>query len=83
MGNPNFNQVYFNQKEVVALSMALSGMIEDLSASDNYDWNADALKQRKEMKEAANSAMDKLVKFCGAEKTLPDYKEGDEKEFLN
>jgi hypothetical protein len=81
--NPKFNQVYFNQREVAALSMALAGMIEDLEKSDNHDWNEEALKYRKEMKLSANSAMDKLVKFCGAKRNLEPYNEGDEREFLN
>lgn len=83
MSNPKFNQVYFNRREVVALSMALAGMLEDLKETDQQNWNDEALKYRKEIKEAANSAMDKLVKFCGAKRELSPYVDGDEKEFLN
>jgi hypothetical protein len=81
--NPKLNHVYFNQKEVMILSMALAGHIEDLKNTENYDWNDQTKKDRKEMLEAANSAMDKLVKHCGAKRELPPYIDGDEKQFLN
>lgn len=71
--------------EVAITQMALSGLIEDLTAvstNPEYPFTPEARKDQKSMLDAAKSAHAKLAATSGLEVKLDPYMEGDEEEFL-
>lgn len=80
-------RIFLTPNEAAILGMGLAVIIEDLNAVKrcelaNVPWTPEARKNQKEMLEAAISAAAKLEKFAGISCNLPDYNDGDEKEFL-
>jgi hypothetical protein len=80
-------KIYFNPKEVMAISMGLGRVIEDINAMKKGEyvgipWTPEARSILADILEACQSAASKLEKFAGVKCELPPYEEGDENEFL-
>lgn len=80
-------KIYFNPHEVMAISMGLARIIEDMNAMKKGDlintpWTPEARKAQYEILSACQSAAAKLEKFAGIKCELPPYEDGDENEFL-
>ena len=80
-------KIYFNPKEVMAISMGLARVIEDINAMKkgeyvNVPWTPEARAIQQDMLIACQSAANKLEKFAGVKCELPPYEAGDENEFL-
>lgn len=72
-------------KEVNAIQMALTTMIEDVSAMSKdpaHNWTKEAKEIYLDILVTAKSALDKIATTSGHRVQLDPYKEGDEKEFL-
>ncbi|GAB3013602.1 hypothetical protein GCM10027051_16090 [Niabella terrae] len=78
-----YEHIYFSPKELWAITSALAAMLQDLKASENEDWNGDAKKMREEIKINLIKAAQKIERVTGVKSELPDYNEGDERDFLN
>lgn len=84
---PRIAQIFFNPDECAVMGMALAGFLEDQLKTQTGDlalmpWTPEARKAQKEMIAAARSAAAKLEKFAGVKCHLPEYKDGDQDEFL-
>lgn len=83
----NKQHIFFNPGEVTIIALGLGRIMEDLNAMKlpewiNTPWTPEARKQQKDMIAAAKSAAAKIEKFTGIKCHLPEYKPGDEDEFL-
>lgn len=78
-----YEHIYFNPKELWAITSALATMLEDFNNADGYDWNDEAKKIRAEIKLHAIKAAQKIERVTGVKSELPDYNPGDENSFLN
>lgn len=83
----NSEKIYFNPAEVRALALGLGRVIDDLNEmkkgnNANIPWTPEARKMQAEIVAASRSAAAKLERFTGIKCKLPDYKPGDENEFL-
>lgn len=72
-------------QEVTITQIALSGLVEDLTAvstNPSYPFTPQARIEQKEMLDCAKSALAKIATVSGELVQLDPYKEGDEDEFL-
>lgn len=79
--------VFLTPKEALAVQLALGSMMEDLNAMKsekyiNVPWTPEARKDQRDIMASAKSAARKIEKITGVEASLPEYKPGDENEFL-
>ncbi len=87
MDQENKGQAELTYGEVVVIHMALKSMIEDIGitmASKEFNqFTIEAKKQAMDMYENAKSAAAKIAKSSGLDDVpLPEFKPGDEKEFM-
>ena len=79
------NQLFLKPKEGKFLSMCVISMIEklaDTATDPNLNWNPEARKDLREMREAGESLRIKLEKLGFDMRDLPPYIDGEEKDFL-
>lgn len=79
----DYQKIYFNPKELWAITSALGGLLEDLKACDELEWNEEAQRMRKEIKLHAIKAAEKIEILTGMKSELPKFEDGDEKKFIN
>jgi hypothetical protein len=79
------NQLFLKHNEGKFLSMSVIAMIEqltDVSTNAAINWNPEARKELREMREAGESLRIKLQKLGFDMRELPPYIDGEEKDYL-
>lgn len=80
---PEVKHVFLKPNEAKFVALMVSQFITDHKDTAHHNWNAEALKYRNEMFEAATALKSKLQKLGFNVDDLDPYNEGDEDEFLN
>lgn len=78
---PTGSNIYFNPKEMLALSMGVALILDDIEETKLKPWNPEARKLVAEIKEAAEGCKRKIERFGNVKCELPPYHDGDEDEF--
>lgn len=78
-------KLFFNERELVAMMLGLSTIIEDTKKSlsnQNLNWTPESRKDLRDILAAATSAAQKIEKHTGVKAGLPPFEKGDEHEVL-